>query len=107
MSRVLSIAALSHAREYPAREKALPHPPVAKLAGELGVTLDGRAAVIGFVTTAAHPRMADVLALSASAFRHDSQVAANGSRVYVVLPDSGRTTSRMLSALLRITWMSH
>ena len=41
-------------------------------------------------TRTAHPRLADVLALSASAFRPDAQVAANGSRVYVLLPDSGR-----------------
>ncbi|SBS77616.1 putative transcriptional regulator, PucR family [uncultured Mycobacterium sp.] len=66
---------------------------VATLARELGVPLDGRAAVIGFVAGEAHPRMADVLALSASAFRPDAQVAANGQRVYVVLPDSGRTAA--------------
>jgi len=63
------------------------------LARELGVPLDGRAAVIGFVAGDVHPRIADVLALSASAFRPDAQVAANGSRVYVVLPDSGRTAA--------------
>jgi DNA-binding PucR family transcriptional regulator len=66
---------------------------VATLARELGVPLDGRAAVIGFVAGEGHPRMADVLALSASAFRPDAQVAANGQRVYVVLPDSGRTAA--------------
>ena len=63
---------------------------IAVLARELGVVADGRAAVIGFDTRTAHPRLADVLALSASAFRPDAQVAANGSRVYVLLPDSGR-----------------
>ena len=63
---------------------------IAVLARELGVAADGRAAVIGFDTRTAHPRLADVLALSASAFRPDAQVAANGSRVYVLLPDSGR-----------------
>jgi DNA-binding PucR family transcriptional regulator len=66
---------------------------LATLARELGVAIAGRAAVIGFVTDDAHPRMADVLALSASAFRPDAQVAANGARVYVVLPDSGRTAA--------------
>jgi DNA-binding PucR family transcriptional regulator len=66
---------------------------VTTLARELGVPLDGRAAVIGFVAGGAHARMADVLALSASAFRPDAQVAANGPRVYVVLPDSGRTAA--------------
>lgn len=63
------------------------------LARELDVPLDGRAAVIGFVADDPHPRMADVLALSASAFRPDAQVAANGARVYVLLPDSGRTAA--------------
>src|SRR5258707_366026 len=38
---------------------------LATLARELGVPLDGRAAVIGFVAGGAHPRVADVLALSA------------------------------------------
>jgi DNA-binding PucR family transcriptional regulator len=66
---------------------------VTTLARELGVPLDGRAAVIGFVAGGAHARMADVLALTASAFRPDAQVAANGPRVYVVLPDSGRTAA--------------
>ncbi|AQT79052.1 transcriptional regulator [Mycolicibacterium litorale] len=66
---------------------------VSTLARELAVTADGRAAVIGFDSTAAHPRMADVLALSASAFRPDAQVAPNGSRVYVALPDSGKTAA--------------
>jgi DNA-binding PucR family transcriptional regulator len=63
------------------------------LARELGVAVDGRAAVIGFVTADSHRRLADVLALSASAFRPDAQVAADGTRVYVVLPDSGRTAA--------------
>ncbi|TGD85680.1 PucR family transcriptional regulator [Mycolicibacterium sp. CH28] len=62
----------------------------ASLARDLGVAVGGRAAVIGFATKAVHPPLADVLALSATAFRPDAQVAANGSRVYVVLPDSGK-----------------
>ncbi|WP_445166573.1 PucR family transcriptional regulator [Mycolicibacterium sp. Dal123E01] len=66
---------------------------LAAVARELAVPLDGRAAVIGFVAGETHPRLADVLALSASAFRADAQVAANGSRVYAVLPDSGRTAA--------------
>lgn len=66
---------------------------VGALARELGIAADGRAAVIGFDTRARHPRLADVLALSASAFRPDAQVAPNGSRVYVLLPDSGRSSS--------------
>jgi DNA-binding PucR family transcriptional regulator len=63
------------------------------LARELDVRLDGRAAVIGFVSAEPDPRMSGVLALSASAFRPDAQVAANGSRVYLVLPHSGRTAA--------------
>ena len=65
----------------------------AGLARELRSPIDGRAAVIGFVTTTDDARLSDVIALSASAFRPDAQVAANGSRVYVVLPDSGRTAA--------------
>ena len=63
------------------------------LARELGVAVDGRAAVIGFDASGRHPRLADALALSASAFRPDAQVAPNSSRVYVLLPESGKTTS--------------
>ncbi|KAA0107769.1 CdaR family transcriptional regulator [Mycolicibacterium sp. P1-5] len=63
------------------------------VARELRIPLDGRAAVIGFVASDAEARLSDVLALSASAFRPDAQVAANGSRVYVALPDSGRTAA--------------
>ena len=63
------------------------------LARELGVVTDGRAAVIGFDSRGRHPRLAEVLALSASAFRPDAQVAPNGSRVYVLLPDCGRVSS--------------
>jgi len=66
---------------------------LAGVARELHVPLDGRAAVIGFVASATETRVSDVLSLSASAFRPDAQVAANGSRVYVVLPDSGRTAA--------------
>jgi DNA-binding PucR family transcriptional regulator len=49
--------------------------------------------VIGFVASDAAARLSDVLALSASAFRPDAQVTANGPRVYVVLPDTGRTAA--------------
>jgi DNA-binding PucR family transcriptional regulator len=67
--------------------------PVA-IARELGVVVDGRAAVIGFdvVTPDVPPsvRLSDVLALSASAFRGDAQVATDSSRVYVVFPNTGR-----------------
>jgi DNA-binding PucR family transcriptional regulator len=73
----------------------------AAIARELGVVTDGRAAVIGFdsivdrhVPTDARPsRLSDVLALSASAFRGDAQVAADGSRVYVLFPNTGKPAS--------------
>jgi DNA-binding PucR family transcriptional regulator len=58
------------------------------IARELGVDADGRAALIGFSTPApANP--AGVIALSATAFRADAQVASAGDRVYVLLPGIG------------------
>jgi DNA-binding PucR family transcriptional regulator len=58
-------------------------------ARELGLPADGTAALIGWDTTVhtdRQARIADVVALSASAFRRDAQVASNGSRIYVLLP---------------------
>ena len=67
---------------------------VAATARDLGIATDGRVAVIGFVGTGEVPaRLVDVLALSASAFRHDAQVTADGSRVYVLLPHAGKTVT--------------
>jgi DNA-binding PucR family transcriptional regulator len=67
---------------------------IAELARELGIVADGRATVVGVDCTTDTPsRLADVLALSASAFRHDAQVAARGSRVYVLFPHTGRAGS--------------
>ncbi|WKG02083.1 CdaR family transcriptional regulator [Mycolicibacterium sp. HK-90] len=63
------------------------------IARELGVAADGRAAVIGFDSGAASGRLADVLALSASAFRHDAQMASAGSRVYVLFPSTGKAVT--------------
>jgi DNA-binding PucR family transcriptional regulator len=65
---------------------------VVTIARELGVTADGRAALIGFrgVDT---PAPADVIALSASAFRADAQVTSTGERVYVLLPKTGTPSS--------------
>jgi len=66
---------------------------------ELGLNPDGEAALIGWDTAntadagTRHPRLADVLALSASAFRSDAQVASNGSRIYVLLPHAVRSRS--------------
>jgi DNA-binding PucR family transcriptional regulator len=64
------------------------------VAAELGIIADGRAALVGFhgddtsVPT-------DVIALSASAFRADAQVASSGGRVYVLLPKIGAPSSVM------------
>ncbi|OMC08591.1 CdaR family transcriptional regulator [Mycobacterium sp. SP-6446] len=69
---------------------------VAAVAAELGLATHGSAAVIGWDTAdadARHARLPDVLALSASAFRRDAQVASNGSRIYVLLPQTATTRS--------------
>jgi DNA-binding PucR family transcriptional regulator len=63
------------------------------IARELGMADDGNAALIGFDTPDRHARMADVLALSANAFRADAQVVARGSRVYVLLPHTAKRSS--------------
>lgn len=63
------------------------------IARELGVAADGRAAVIGFDGGTTGTRLADVLALSASAFRHDAQMASVGSRVYVLFPSTGKAVT--------------
>lgn len=61
---------------------------IVALARDLDIQVDGNAALIGYDSHHSHPRLADVLALSASAYRLDAQVASRGSRVYVLLPDS-------------------
>lgn len=69
---------------------------VAAIARELGLAPDGAAALIGWDTAdvgARHARLADVLALSASAFRRDAQVASHDSRIYVLLPQTAATGS--------------
>ena len=58
---------------------------VAALARELGIPADARAAVVGF-RGLDHSVPADVIALSATAFRADAQVVSAGDRVFVVLP---------------------
>lgn len=58
---------------------------VGDIARELGVPVDGRAALIGFQGADGTPP-ADVIALSAGAFRADAQITASGGRVYVVFP---------------------
>ncbi|MFG1931122.1 PucR family transcriptional regulator [Mycobacterium sp. NPDC048908] len=65
---------------------------IGAIARELGITADGRAALIGFVGVEGSVP-ADVIALSASAFRADAQIASTGERVYVLLPKTGGASS--------------
>jgi DNA-binding PucR family transcriptional regulator len=73
---------------------------IGAIARELGITADGRAALIGFVGVETSVP-ADVIALSASAFRADAQIASSpasgrypqASRVYVLLPKTGGSSS--------------
>jgi DNA-binding PucR family transcriptional regulator len=65
---------------------------ISAIARELGITADGRAALIGFVGVE-NSVPADVIALSASAFRADAQIASTGERVYVLLPKTGGSSS--------------
>ena len=66
---------------------------LALIARELRVAVEDRAAVIGFDAGITSTRMADTLALSASAFRSDAQMAAAGTRVYVLFPSSGKAVT--------------
>jgi DNA-binding PucR family transcriptional regulator len=76
------------------REVAIDGVRLADVARELGIVPDGHVAVIGFDGARGAPaRLADVLALSASAFRHDAQVVAGSSRVYVLFPHTGKASS--------------
>src|ERR1700761_506982 len=61
------------------------------IANELGVAADGQAALVAF--HGQHDRLADVLALSANAFRADAHVASRGSRVYVLFPHTAKRAS--------------
>jgi DNA-binding PucR family transcriptional regulator len=65
-------------------------PDIDLIARELGVAVDGRAALIGFDGSIPGSRLADVLSLSASAFRQDAQVASARTRVYVLFPSTGK-----------------
>lgn len=81
-------------------------PDLAAVASELGLSADSVAALVGWDTAdgeAAAPRqvrLSDVMALSASAFRPDAQVAARGSRIYVLLP---KTPARSVTSWVRGT----
>lgn len=77
---------------------------VAGIARELGLAADGTAALIAWDTTGTgsrHARLSDVLALSASAFRRDAQIASRGSRMYVLLPQT--STGRSVTSWVRGT----
>jgi DNA-binding PucR family transcriptional regulator len=80
---------------------------IATIASELGLAADSTAALIGWDflnssdTDTRPARLADVLALSASAFRRDAQIASKGSRMYVLLPQT--TTSRSITSWVRGT----
>jgi DNA-binding PucR family transcriptional regulator len=65
---------------------------IGAVARELGISSDGRAALIGFRGEGTAVPV-DVIALSASAFRADAQVASTGERVYVLLPKTGAASS--------------
>ena len=67
-------------------------PDIGAIAQELGIAVDGRVALVGFGAEGTSVP-ANVIALSASAFRADAQVASTGERVYVLLPKVGATSS--------------
>jgi len=80
---------------------------IATIADELGITADGRAALVGFAPAGARAPARPigpgvigpgvigpgVIGLSAGAFRADAQVAAADDRVYVLLPDVAKPRS--------------
>ena len=84
---------------------------VAVIARELGLAANDTAALIGWDTldtrsdtrnAGSRPaRLAEVLALSASAFRRDAQVVTTGARIYVLLPKT--TTARSVTSWVRGT----
>jgi DNA-binding PucR family transcriptional regulator len=74
---------------------------VGAIARDLGLAADGAAALIGWNTIGdPHPRLPEVLALSASAFRRDAQIASHDSRIYVLLP---QTQMRSVASWVRGT----
>lgn len=83
--------------------ESVAHVDMAAIAHELGLAPDGDAALIGWDAADGSPRrarLADVIALSASAFRRDAQVASSGSRIYVLLP---QTQNRSVASWVRGT----
>lgn len=71
------------------------------IARDLGMSIDATGALVGWDSATANSRLTDALALSASAFRRDAQVASNRSRIYVLLPQV--TSSRSLHSWVRGT----
>jgi DNA-binding PucR family transcriptional regulator len=65
---------------------------ISTIARELDISVDGRAALIGFLGVETSVPT-DVIALSASAFRADAQIVSTGERVYVLLPKTGGSSS--------------
>lgn len=61
---------------------------VTDIARELDILADGNAVLIGVDATESHPRLTDIVALSANAFRADAQVTSGGSRTYVLFPQA-------------------
>ncbi|ORA15503.1 PucR family transcriptional regulator [Mycobacterium asiaticum] len=74
---------------------------VSAIARDLGMSIDATGALVGWDSATANSRLTDALALSASAFRRDAQVASNRSRIYVLLPQV--TSSRSLHSWVRGT----
>jgi DNA-binding PucR family transcriptional regulator len=69
-------------------------PDVPQVARELGIIDGGQVTVVGFAAAGTAPaRLDEVLALSATAFHHDAQVATHDARVYVVFPRTGRAVT--------------
>jgi DNA-binding PucR family transcriptional regulator len=89
----LRVQQLLGLRDVDPADGGSPADTAAVIARELGIAADGKAAVIGFDTTDHHARLADVLALSASAFRGDAQITSKGSRIYVLLPQAANARS--------------
>ncbi|OBK27066.1 PucR family transcriptional regulator [Mycobacterium asiaticum] len=71
------------------------------IARDLGLGMEATGALVGWDSTASNARLTDALALSASAFRRDAQIASNRSRIYVLLPQV--TSSRSLHSWVRGT----
>jgi DNA-binding PucR family transcriptional regulator len=61
---------------------------LAALARDHGIAIDAPVVVIGFQAPQGRHRIADAIALSASAFQPDAQIAPNGARTYVMFRET-------------------